>query len=287
MNAPRDPDDRNDLRTLLEAVRRGDRSVDEALAHLRLAAAPPGELGVTTIDHDRARRCGFPEVVFCQGKSPEDAAAIAQEILTRSDRLLMTRADEAHAEAVLAAVPGAVHHRRARCITHLPEDQGGGDEGTGDHGGRGLVAVVSAGTADLPVAEEAVVTLRAAGNKVEQFTDVGVAGLHRLLRHLEAIRRANVIVAVAGMEGALPSVLGGLVDRPVIAVPTSVGYGANFGGLSALLTMLNSCAAGVAVVNIDNGFGAGHLASRINLGAPVAAASPAPPKAPHPPAPRP
>lgn len=281
MNAPRNPNEREDLRALLEAVQRGDRSVDEALAHLQLAAAPPGELGFATIDHDRARRCGFPEVVFCQGKTPEDAAAIAREILTRSDRLLMTRADEAHAEAVLAAVPGAVHHRRARCITHLPRDPG---EQEAD--GKGLVAVVSAGTADLPVAEEAVVTLRAAGNRVEQFTDVGVAGLHRLLRHLEAIRRANVIVAVAGMEGALPSVLGGLVDRPVIAVPTSVGYGANFGGLSALLTMLNSCAAGVAVVNIDNGFGAGHLASRINLGAPVAAAVPAPPKAPHPPAPR-
>lgn len=248
------------LRRLLLEVQNGERSIDDALAQLRTASAgaafaPSADLGFATVDHDRAQRCGFPEVVFCQGKTPSDTAAIAVEILTRADRVLLTRADRDHAEAVRARLPQAHFHERARCITvapaQLPE--------------RGRVAVVSAGTADLPVAEEAAVTLRIAGNRVEQFTDVGVAGLHRVLQRLTAIRAANVVVVVAGMEGALPSVLAGLLDRPVVAVPTSVGYGASFGGLTALLGMLNSCAAGVGVVNIDNGFGAGYLASQINL----------------------
>jgi NCAIR mutase (PurE)-related protein len=248
---PADQDNR--LRQLLADVQSGARSVDDAVAALRAPLAGP--LGFATVDHDRARRCGFPEVVFCQNKLPEDAAAIAVEILTRSDRVLLTRAEPAHAAAVQARLPQAVWHERARCLTVAPAPR---DE-------KGLIAVVCAGTADLPVAEEAAVTARIAGNRVEQFTDIGVAGLHRLLARIDAIRAANAIVVVAGMEGALPSVLGGLVDRPVIAVPTSVGYGANFRGLSALLTMLNSCVAGVAVVNIDNGFGAGYLASQINL----------------------
>jgi NCAIR mutase (PurE)-related protein len=192
--------------------------------------------------------------VFCQGKRPDDAAAIAAEILTRADRVLLTRAEPAHFAAVRARVPGAVHHERARCITVAPAELPR----------HGRIAVVCAGTADLPVAEEAAVTAQVAGNRVDTFRDVGVAGLHRLLGRLEDIASANVIVAVAGMEGALPSVLAGLVDRPVIAVPTSVGYGAHFGGLAALLAMMNSCAAGVAVVNVDNGFGAGYLAARIN-----------------------
>lgn len=213
-----------------------------------------GNLGFATVDHDRAERCGFPEVVFCQGKEPADAARIAQEILTRSDRVLLTRASPEHARAVQALLPQARWHERARCLTvGEPTDPD-----------IGLVAVVCAGTADLPVAEEAAVTLRCAGHRVEQFTDVGVAGLHRLLARLPEIRRANAIVAVAGMEGALPSVLAGLVDKPVFAVPTSVGYGASFGGLTALLAMLNSCASGVGVVNIDNGFGAGYLACLVN-----------------------
>ncbi|MEO6596140.1 MAG: nickel pincer cofactor biosynthesis protein LarB [Planctomycetota bacterium] len=241
------------LRRLLEQVQSGERSVDDAFAQLR--RAPATDLGFATIDHDRARRCGFPEVVFCQGKTPSDAADIAAEILTRSDRLLMTRVEQAHADAVLARLPGARHHVRARCVTVQPPDLPQ----------RGLVAVVSAGTADLPVAEEAAVTLHIAGNRVEPFTDIGVAGLHRLLARIDAIRAANAIVVCAGMDGALPSVIGGLVDKPVIAVPTSIGYGAAFAGLAALLGMLNSCAAGVAVVNIDNGFGAGYLASQINL----------------------
>jgi NCAIR mutase (PurE)-related protein len=254
MTTPHDPD--QELRALLADVRAGKCSVDDALRLLRDAApAASAQLGFATIDHDRARRCGFPEVVFCQGKTPGDAAAIAAEILSRSDRVLMTRADEAIADAVRARVPAARWHERARCLTVAPAELPQ----------RGHVAIVCAGTADLPVAEEAAVTARVAGNRVETFTDVGVAGLHRLLERIDAIRQANVIVAVAGMEGALPSVLAGLVDKPVIAVPTSVGYGAAFGGIAALLAMLNSCAAGVAVVNIDNGFGAGYLASQINL----------------------
>ncbi len=246
-----------DLRALLEAVRAGDRSIDDAVRALRSPLAAAGVLDCATVDHDRARRCGFPEVVFCQGKRADDAAAIAVEILTRADRVLLTRADAAHADAVRARLPHAVHHERARCITVCPP--------AAAERQHGLVAVVGAGTADLPVAEEAAITARIAGNRVETFTDVGVAGLHRLVSRVDAIGAANAIVAVAGMEGALPSVLAGLVDRPVIAVPTSVGYGASFGGLAALLAMMNSCAAGVAVVNIDNGFGAGYLASRINL----------------------
>jgi NCAIR mutase (PurE)-related protein len=245
------------LRALLQQVQRGERSVDDALAGLGAlhAQRASADLGFATVDHDRARRCGFPEVVFCQGKTPADTAAIAREILSRADRVLLTRATPDHAAAVLACAPTAQWHERARCITVAPADLPQ----------RGLVAVVSAGTADLPVAEEAAVTLRIAGNRTEQFTDLGVAGLHRLLARLDEIRRANVVVAVAGMEGAMPSVLAGLLDRPVLAVPTSVGYGASFGGLTALLAMLNSCAAGTAVVNIDNGFGAGYLASQINL----------------------
>jgi NCAIR mutase (PurE)-related protein len=207
-----------------------------------------------TVDHGRAERCGFPEVVLCEHKTPDQAATIALEILTRSPRVLLTRARDAHAAAVRAAIPEAVWHEAARCVTvdrePLPR--------------RGLVAVVAAGTSDLPVVEEARVTLEILGSRVETHVDVGVAGIERLLARVGRIREANAIVVVAGMEGALPSVVAGLVDRPVIAVPTSTGYGASFGGLAALLAMLSSCAAGVAVVNIDNGFGAGYLAARIN-----------------------
>lgn len=246
-----------DLRKLLLGVQRGEQDIDQALAMLRQQplTAKSHDLGFATVDHDRARRCGFPEVVFCQGKTPADTAEIAAEILTRADRVLLTRADAAHAEAVTARLPSAVYHQRARCITIT----------TSAIEQRGLVAVVCAGTADLPVAEEAAITLETAGNRVERHCDVGVAGLHRLMANIERIRAAECVVAVAGMEGALPSVIAGLVDFPVIAVPTSIGYGASFGGLTALLAMMNSCAAGVAVVNIDNGFGAGYLASLINL----------------------
>ncbi|MFN3243913.1 MAG: nickel pincer cofactor biosynthesis protein LarB [Planctomycetota bacterium] len=253
------PDHERQLRDLLQAVQSGERSIDEALTALRVAAAPTpgvadGELGFATVDHDRRERCGFPEVVFCPNKTPADTAAIAQEILTRADRVLLTRAEPAHVEAVRAAIPRAEHHPRARCLTVTPEQLER----------HGEVAVVSAGTADLPVADEAAVTLEIAGNRVARYTDIGVAGIHRLMARIDEIRRANAVVVVAGMEGALPSVVAGLVDKPVIAVPTSVGYGASFAGLSALLTMLNSCASGIGVVNIDNGFGAGYLASQIN-----------------------
>ncbi|MCR9247734.1 MAG: nickel pincer cofactor biosynthesis protein LarB [bacterium] len=253
------PDENNELRALLERVRRGEQDIDDALAHLQSDAQPlppAAELGFATVDHERASRCGFPEVVFCSGKTPPDAATIAAEILTRADRVLLTRASSEHAAAVRERVPAATYHERARCITVAPAMTA-----TERHG---HVAVIAAGTSDLAVADEAAVTLEIAGNRIERYHDIGVAGLHRLTAKLEAIRRADVAVAVAGMEGALPSVLAGLVDFPVIAVPTSVGYGASYGGLTALLAMLNSCAAGVAVVNIDNGFGAGYLASLIN-----------------------
>ncbi|MEY4830893.1 MAG: hypothetical protein RLZZ562_2689 [Planctomycetota bacterium] len=242
------PHDR--LRALLADVQRGALDVDAALK----ALTPSADLGFATVDHDRQRRCGLPEVVFCQGKTATDAAAIAREIVARSGRVLMTRADAAHADAVREALPDATYHERARCLVvdRAPAEP------------IGLVAIVAAGTADLPVAEEAAVTAAFAGARVERHFDVGVAGLHRLLARIEQIRSASCAVAVAGMEGALPSVLGGLLDTPVFAVPTSVGYGAHFGGLAPLLTMLNSCAAGVSVVNVDNGFGAGYLAALVN-----------------------
>jgi len=254
-----------ELRELLAAVQRGERTVDDALQALCVTTSgqpAATNLDFATVDHDRATRCGFPEVVFCQGKSPADAATIAIEILTRADRVLLTRADRDHQAAVQEAIPGAQYHQRARCLTVTPQGCSLSDLAKTGH-----VAVVAAGTADLPVAKEAATTLRIAGNRVSEFADVGVAGLHRLLDRMPEIRAANVVVAVAGMEGALPSVIAGLVAKPVIAVPTSVGYGASFAGLSALLTMLNSCAAGIGVVNIDNGFGAGYLASQINRSA--------------------
>jgi NCAIR mutase (PurE)-related protein len=251
------------LRDLLAKVQSGERSIDDAMQALQVAGtaeSAAARLGFATVDHDRSRRCGFPEVVFCQGKTASDTAAIAVEILTRSDRVLLTRANAEHAAAVQQVIPRAEYHERARCLTVTPSGQTLDELAQSGH-----AAVICAGTTDLPVANEAATTLRIAGNRVSEFTDIGVAGLHRLLERMPEIRTASVIVVVAGMEGALPSVVAGLVDKPVIAVPTSVGYGASFAGLSALLTMLNSCAAGIGVVNIDNGFGAGYLASQINL----------------------
>ncbi|MGQ9656490.1 MAG: nickel pincer cofactor biosynthesis protein LarB [Fimbriimonadales bacterium] len=239
------------LRTLLEQVAQGGLSVEDALAALR--DLPYQDLGFARVDHHRALRKGFPEVVFSAGKTPEQVAAIVASMATRG-RVLATRASEAHYDAVRAQVPDAVYHALARAITvgEMPPTP---DAPYG--------VVLAAGTADLPVAEEAVLTARMAGARVETRYDVGVAGLHRLLAHLPLLQGAGAVVVVAGMEGALPSVVGGLVACPVIAVPTSVGYGAHFGGLAPLLTMLNACAPGVAVVNIDNGFGAGYLLARI------------------------
>jgi len=226
--------------------------VDEALARLR--DLPYESMGFAELDHHRALRTGFPEVVLGQGKTPEQTAAIAERIAAHSERLLVTRADVEAYRAVKERVPDAVYHADARAITldRTKERKLPG------------VAVCCAGTSDLSVAEEAAVTAELMGSAVDRMYDVGVAGLHRLLDKRETLWSAKAIVAVAGMEGALPSVIAGLVAAPVIAVPTSVGYGASFRGLAPLLAMLNACAAGVAVVNIDNGFGAGYLAAVIN-----------------------
>ncbi len=214
-------------------------------------------MGFAKVDHHRALRKGFPEVVFGQGKTPEQIAAIATEILTRSDKLLVTRATPDAFAVVKAALPNAVYHPQANVITL--------DRAPTSTRRRGVI-VLSAGTSDIPVAEEAAITCELMGNEVERSYDVGVAGVHRLLDKVPQLQQARVLVVVAGMEGALPSVVAGLVRVPVIGVPTSVGYGASFGGITALLAMLNSCAPGTSVVNIDNGFGAGYLAALINLG---------------------
>ena len=243
-----------DLQALLRAVRRG--AVTTAAAGRRIAAAPMERLEFATLDHQRALRTGFPEVIFGQGKSPEHIVAIARRLYARHGLVLATRVDAPCREALAAAFPRAEVHERARCVVLRRRAARG----------TGRVLVLCAGTADLPVAEEALVTARSMGSRAELIADVGVAGLHRLLAHRRKLRGARVLVVVAGLEGALPSVVGGLVDRPLIAVPTSVGYGAHFSGLAPLLAMLNSCAAGVTVVNVDNGFGAGYAAHLINAG---------------------
>lgn len=240
------------LRTTLDAVRTGAMGIDEACR--RLAGWRHEALPFATIDHHRALRGGFPEVVYCEGKTPAQAAAIAARVWGRSGRLLATRAGAEHASGILAAVPAARHNPVARTVSAGAPEPAEGPP----------VLVITAGTSDLPVAEEAIETVRALGQPCEAIVDVGVAGVHRLLDHEGALAGAGVIVVVAGMEGALASVVGGLVRVPVIAVPTSVGYGASFEGLAALLGMLSTCAAGVVVVNIDNGFGAGFAAARIN-----------------------
>ena len=238
---------------LLDDVAAG--RVDVATALDRLAVAPTEALPFATIDHHRALRQGYPEVIFGQGKTPEQAMAIAERIRSRGDAVLVTRADDAMRAAFAARWPGARINAVARTVTM----QGDAPAPTGT----GTILVVTAGTSDLPVAEECVETALAMGGDVMRVNDVGIAGIHRILAQQEALMAARVIVVVAGMDGALPGVVGGLVRCPVIAVPTSVGYGASFAGLAALLTMLNSCAAGVTVVNIDNGFGAAVAATRI------------------------
>ena len=245
------------VRDLLERVENGTLGVDQAQDQLvsLLRRAPFEDLGFARIDHHRPIRTGGPEVVYGAGKTPDQIAAIAERLVSAGQSLLVTRTDEAAYSAVRQAVPDATFHPIARAITRvLPASPTG----------RGVVLIVAAGTSDLPVAEEARVSAETLGNETDALYDVGVAGLHRLLAERERLETAHVIIAVAGMEGALPSVIGGLVRAPVIAVPTSVGYGASFGGLTALLGMLNSCASGVAVVNIDNGFGGAAMASGIN-----------------------
>ncbi len=243
----------SEARQLLEQFRAGKSAAEDVLRAFQ--GAPVADLGFAQVDLHRALRKGFPEVIFGAGKTPAQVVAIAGKLVESEQHVLVTRITPEHAKALQKQFPGAVHHEAARCVTI---------EKTPDAKRPGVIGVLCAGTSDLPVAEEAAVTAEIMGNTVHRLYDVGVAGLHRLLRHLEDIQRANVLVVVAGMEGALPSVVAGLVSRPVIAVPTSIGYGASFGGIAALLGMLNSCGSGVTVVNIDNGFGAGYAASQIN-----------------------
>jgi len=243
---------KDSLRELLERVRSGTTDVEAAIERLR--SLPFENLGFARVDHHRHIRCGFPEVIFCKGKRPREVVEIAHSLLKHGKRLLATRADDETADLLKNEFPEAVRYEKGRAVAVALEPV----ERTG------RICLLSAGTADIPVAEEARATAEIMGSRVDAFYDVGVAGIHRILDKTSELQAANVIVAVAGMEGALASVVGGLVDVPVIAVPTSVGYGASFGGIAPLLTMLNSCAAGVAVVNIDNGFGAGYMASLIN-----------------------
>jgi len=242
------------IKKLLEQVQSGDSSVDHALERLR--DLPFEDIGDAIIDHHRTLRQGFPEVIFGANKSIGQLERIISALHAKGNNILATRLDEEKARQITAKFPAAEWHQEAGCITI--------EQKPVEMVGRGKILVISAGTSDIPVAAEAVVTARIMGNEVEQIFDVGVAGLHRLLARKEQIFSASVLIVVAGMEGALPSVVGGLVSRPVIAVPTSVGYGAAFGGVAALLGMLNSCASGVTVVNIDNGFGAGYAASLMN-----------------------
>jgi NCAIR mutase (PurE)-related protein len=241
------------IRKLFQEVRKGAITPDDAV--LRLRHLPFEDLGFAKVDHHRALRNGMPEVILGEGKTPAQTAGIFARLAKHGGNILATRANEKQFAAVKKKVRGVEYRELARAIV-LHKDS--------TKYGKGIVAVVSAGTSDIPVAEEAVVTAEMMGNEVEHFYDVGVAGIHRLLANREALSRARVVIVCAGMEGALPSVVGGLVGVPVIAVPTSIGYGASFKGVAALLGMLNSCASNVSVVNIDNGFGAGYVASLIN-----------------------
>ena len=238
---------------LLDQFQRSEVDRDHVIRSFQ--AAPVIDLGFAVVDTHRALRKGFPEVIFGAGKTPDQVAAIAQRIVSTDGRVLATRIGREHADAVQAVLPQAVHHPVARLITvespPLPKRPG-------------TIAVVAAGTTDLPVAEEAAITAEVMGNQVQRIYDVGVAGLHRILARVDDLQKASVVIVVAGMEAALPSVVGGLISKPLIGVPTSVGYGSHFGGFTALLGMLNSCASGLTVVNIDNGFGAGYAASSIN-----------------------
>jgi len=245
--------DAESLKRLLDSVREGGTDVDDAIEHL--SHMPFEHMGFATVDHHRSLRCGFPEVIFCPGKTVEQIREIFRSLAAAGDAVLATRATPEAYDAVATEVPTAKYDQLARTITFR---RGAAPPPAGH------IAIVAAGTSDLPVAQEARITAEIMDQHVTTHYDVGVAGLHRLLSHHEQLRSAKVLVVAAGMEGALASVVGGLVSAPVIAVPTSVGYGASFGGLAALLAMLNSCASNVAVVNIDNGFGAGYMAGIIN-----------------------
>lgn len=245
----------NHTEMILQQYKDGTLSMDAAVAALN-SKDTVLELGFANLDLQRQQRCGFPEVVYCAGKTVDQSVQILRILMKQYDNVIGTRASKAVYDKLAADVPDVQYDEMARMVYQF-------NDKTVVNGDR-VIAVITAGTSDIPVAEEAALTAEIMGNKVERIYDVGVAGLHRLLKRSDDIRKANVNVVVAGMEGALASVVGGLVDKPVIAVPTSIGYGANFHGLSALLAMLNSCAAGVSVVNIDNGFGAGRMADMIN-----------------------
>jgi NCAIR mutase (PurE)-related protein len=249
--------DANRLKKLLEQVKDGSMPVDDAIVSLK--DLPYEDMGYAKLDMHRSIRTGFPEVVFCQGKTCEQAVEIVKRLADRNSKVLATRVANDVASRIMSEVEGCTHHELARMVVvnREIEKQPEADDGK-------YIMVVCAGTADVPVAEEAAITAETMGSWVERSYDVGVAGIHRLLDQKDRLAKANVIIVVAGMEGALASVVGGLVSRPVIAVPTSVGYGASFGGLAALLAMLNSCSAGIAVMNIDNGFGAGYFAHQVN-----------------------
>jgi NCAIR mutase (PurE)-related protein len=245
---------KQEIKNLFQQFKRGKVSEDQVVA--AISSSMVETLGFATLDHHRQMRQGFPEVILAEGKSAKQVAEIAKRIVDHGSVLLATRVAKEHFTAVKKVVRSARYNQLARTIT--------ANEHLVRHRGQGTILIVTAGTSDLPVAEEALETARLMGNEVDRLTDVGVAGIHRILTQSKKLRSASVIIVVAGMDGALPSVVGGLVDVPVIAVPTSVGYGANFSGVAPLLTMLNSCAAGVLVVNIDNGFGAGFAAATIN-----------------------
>lgn len=243
----------DETRDLLECIKNGSMSVDDGIKQLQ--DLPFKDLGYAKIDNHRELRVGYPEVIYCAGKTPEQIRGIVEFMLTKGSNILGTRASEEAYNAVKAICPKAEYNKEAKVIAIKNKEM---------EVSKSYIAIVTAGTSDIPVAEEAALTAEIFGSKVERIYDVGVAGIHRLFDKLHLIRSAKVVIVVAGMEGALSSVVGGLVDKPVIGVPTSVGYGTSFGGISALLTMLNSCASGVSVVNIDNGFGAGYIASMIN-----------------------
>lgn len=246
--------DKDLLINLLKSVADGKFSAVDAAARLEHMAYE--DITYAHIDHHRSLRKGFPEVIFGEGKTPEQIVGIMEKMQHQENIILVTRIDPEKADVVLSRFPKAVYHSDSRMVVF--------ELNTVKNRGRGPILIISAGTSDIPVAKEAYLTAKAMGNTVETIFDVGVSGIHRLLNHHKAIDQANVLIVVAGMEGALPSVVAGMVDRPVIAVPTSVGYGVNLGGLTALFAMLNSCSSNVAVVNIDNGFGAGYMASAIN-----------------------
>lgn len=255
-----DPSAMIDVELLLKQVQAGQIDIQDAQiqlqAHMAKSPEAEGDLGFANLDLRREKRTGFPEVIYGEGKTVEQIIAIIHKLMQHTERVLATRVDANKAEAIIAAIPSVAYHSTARALTWFKKPI--------LHVYEGYIAVICAGTSDLPVAEEAALTAECMGSHVERIYDVGVAGIHRLFNRLPLIRGANTIVVVAGMEGALASVVGGLVAKPIIAVPTSIGYGASFNGIAALLAMLNSCSPGISVVNIDNGFGAGYNAALIH-----------------------